>query len=384
MYLKLIVLVFWIFLFQFIGNSRNIQQVVLNIDLSQFVEKPNRLVVERHGLASYAVIADTIKIIDAKFRHNIHLEEPELISLVLLWSNGKRRSTSFRAFQSTYQLSANKQQQIILINTNGPSKLEGEFLRIQRKLETYNRRADSLTSLLSYENRSVSAVELEIVAIRDSIENLIDEEVYKMYAISHLNTAAGLYALAKYADRPIEKPRRKWQPDYILTILDQFKPSVRFLPTFKLLNDRLALAKQLSVGNMGKDLTLIDSSGTVLLTKDFRGKYLLIDFWASWCAPCRVEHPKLLNTYHTYRVKGFEILSITLDNRNQIKFWKNAIAADKIGIWNHVSDYNSLAQQTYDISVVPSNYLLDPNGKIIAVDLRGDDLIAQLAKIFYQ
>jgi thiol-disulfide isomerase/thioredoxin len=377
-------LLFWSFVFQFLGKSRNIQDVILDVDLSHFVEKPNRLLIERHGLASYAVIADTIKITDAKSRHIIRLEEPELISLVLLWSNGKRRSTSFRAFHSTYQLSANEQQQITLKNTNGPSKLEGEFALIQRKLETYNRRADSLTSLVRYENRSVTAVELEIVTIRDSIENLIDDEVYKKYAISHLNTAAGLYALAKYADRPLERQRRKWQPDYIKILLDQFKLSVRVLPTFKLLNDKLALAKQLSVGNMGKDLSLIDSAGTVIRTKDYRGKYLLIDFWASWCIPCRKENPKLLNTYHTYKVKGFDILSITLDNRNQIKFWKNAIAADKIGIWNHVSDYNNLAQQAYNISVVPSNFLLDRSGKIIAVDLRGDDLSMQLAKIFAQ
>lgn len=384
MRLKLLFLLFWSFLYQYHEQSPSIEFIKLNVDLSKFVEKPNRLVIERHGLANYAVVMDTVNITNSKFIHTIRLQEPESISLVVLWSNGKRRSAFFRAFPSTYQLSANEQQKLTLKDISSPSKSEKEFQVIQRELDVYNRRADSLSSLVSYENRKVAEVELEIVAIRDSIESLIDKEVYRKYALSHLNTPAGLYAFAKYADRPLGKPRRKWQPDSIKQLLYQFKPLVRALPTFKVLDNKLTLAKQLSVGNMGKDITLIDSAGLMIRTKDFRGKYLLIDFWASWCAPCRQENPKLLTDYNSYKGRGFEILSITLDSGNQSKFWKDAIAADRIGIWKHASDYNDLAQQTYDISLVPSNFLLDPNGKIIAVDLRGEDLSLKLAEIFDQ
>jgi thiol-disulfide isomerase/thioredoxin len=384
MYSKLLVLVFWSFLQQFREQSQDHQFAILNVDLSQYVEKPNRLVIERHGLANYAVIADTIKIKDGKFMHSIRIEEPELVFLVVLWPNEKRRSTSFRAFPSTYQLTTDKQQKLVIKNTNSPSKSEKEFEDIKRDLEVYDMRTDSLTSLVSYENRQVTEVELKIVVIRDSIENLIDDEVYLKYALEHLNSAAGLYAFANYADRPLEKRRRKWQPGYVKKLLHQFNPSIKGLPTFKLLNDKITLAEQLLVGNMGKDLTLTDSAGIIIYTKNFRGKYLLIDFWASWCVPCRVEHPQLINAYNTYKGRGFEILSITLDTRNQAKFWKDAISADRIGIWSHASDYNHFAQREYDISVIPSNFLLDPTGKIITVDLKPNHLSTHLAKIFDQ
>lgn len=127
-----------------------------------------------------------------------------------------------------------------------------------------------------------------------------------------------------------------------------------------------------------------DTSETIINTKRFKGKYLLVDFWASWCGPCRAENPNIKKAYDKYKNNGFEIISVSLDNNKQS--WKNAIKKDSL-TWTHVSDLkgwqNEIALK-YCIRSVPSNFLLDKDGKIIAKDLRGEALQKKISELFNQ
>lgn len=139
---------------------------------------------------------------------------------------------------------------------------------------------------------------------------------------------------------------------------------------------------EVAVGSVAKNFTLPDTSGKPFTLTSLRGKYVLIDFWASWCVPCRKENPNVVAAYKQYHDKGFDILGVSLDSKKDA--WLSAIAKDRL-TWMHVSDlkgWKNSAAQKYHVKAVPTNYLLDPEGKIIASNLRGEALVAFLKKLF--
>jgi peroxiredoxin len=149
------------------------------------------------------------------------------------------------------------------------------------------------------------------------------------------------------------------------------------------MNDYLATMKRTAVGQMYVPFSMQDSTGINISAEDFIGSnYLLVDFWASWCAPCRQENPNLVKLYNKYHERGFDIFGVSFDSNRER--WLGAIKEDSL-TWTHVSDlqgWENKAGKLYGIRSIPSNVLLDTNGMIIAKNLRGDDLKAKLEELF--
>ena len=135
------------------------------------------------------------------------------------------------------------------------------------------------------------------------------------------------------------------------------------------------------VGKPAPNLTMQDVNGKPVSISDFKGKYLLVDFWASWCGPCRQENPNVVAAYNQYKDKNFTILGVSLDDDKQA--WMEAIKKDGLS-WNHMSDlkqWESAAVNAYQFDGIPFNVLIDPQGTIIASSLRGPELEAKLAEV---
>ncbi|MFT4022241.1 MAG: TlpA disulfide reductase family protein [Flavihumibacter sp.] len=150
----------------------------------------------------------------------------------------------------------------------------------------------------------------------------------------------------------------------------------------KKLYGALELVRKLDIGQPAIDFTLPDTEGKPVSLASFKGNYTLVDFWASWCGPCRAENPFVVSTYGKYKNKGFRILGVSLDNSKEN--WLKAIKKDKL-TWAHVADlkgWESAAAAVYGIRGIPDNFLLDKDGKIVAKGLRGEALAQKLAEVY--
>ena len=259
------------------------------------------------------------------------------------------------------------------------SKANDEYKKLTALLKPVNDQLN--TAYEAYSKASAAKDEASRKALEDKIDALsIDsKKVYGDYAKENPNSPIALYAVNQYAG---------WDMN-----AEEVGPLFAALPAVtqqsasgKNLNDRLEIARKTAIGNYAMEFTQNDTLGTPVSLSSFKGKYLLVDFWASWCGPCRRENPNVVKAFQQFKNKNFHILSVSLDQPGAKEKWIDAIHKDNL-TWSHVSDLkyweNDVAKQ-YGIRAIPQNFLLDPTGKIVAKNLNGEDLQKKLASLIPQ
>jgi peroxiredoxin len=172
------------------------------------------------------------------------------------------------------------------------------------------------------------------------------------------------------------------EAEEIESMISGLDTAVAALPQIKSLRERVTVMKSVSVGQKAPDFTMSDVNGNpVALSSKIGSKLLLIDFWASWCNPCRQENPNVVKVYNEFHKKGFDVFGVSLDQKKEA--WVKAIADDKLS-WTHVSDlqyWNNAAAKLYAVNSIPANFLLDETGKIIGKNLRGEALYNKVTEV---
>ncbi|CAM4413835.1 Peroxiredoxin [Pedobacter westerhofensis] len=219
---------------------------------------------------------------------------------------------------------------------------------------------------------------LTLAQLRKREEDILNEsyDIYLDFANIHPDSYLSVLVLSYVASQPGKVKQVKTVYDKLSSYLKK-SPLGSGIPTI------LASHQVINVGKPAPNFELKNAGGSPVRLSDFRNQFVLLDFWASWCGPCRAENPNLVKAYGKYKGKGFQIVGVSLDFPGQRTAWLKAIETDKLS-WPQISDlkgWDNAVAKIYGIRFIPANVLIDPTGKIIAVNLKGDELKTKLEEL---
>lgn len=248
--------------------------------------------------------------------------------------------------------------------------LNSQYLRLDKFWET---RIDSLSLIIRKTDKKDSVLIKQLSVLRSSVKREKHEAVLEFMRSNPDFQLAAFYITFLMFDQS------KNLTEELLNVLSESSTNNMWGKSIRVFLEK---SVDLEVGDEAVDFTLPDINGNMIALSSFRGKYLLLEFWASWCGPCREENPNLLKAWRKYNSRGFEILGVTLDEKKDV--WESTIKSDTL-VWTTVSDLKGNMGEvplTYKANYIPRNFLIDPEGKIIGVDIRGLSLEKKLDSIF--
>lgn len=302
-------------------------------------------------------ITDSCLVKDGAFSFKFRLAEPQLL----------------------YLHSKDRKLQKIFYAENVAMKVTGDVSALDKVVVTGSKTQDEFAALEDQINAHRQQV-MKLWMKSDSMKQVADKaykyewEIRKQFVLAHPRSIVSLQELMNWTAESNYREAK--------AIYDNLDPSIKNTEKAKEIELRLANLEKVAIGNAATDFTQNDIAGKPVSLSSYKGNYVLLEFWASWCGPCRAENPNLLEAYKKYKGHGFNILSVSLDD--DASKWKKAVDKDALP-WTQVSDlkgWNNIAAVQYGVRGIPANFLIDPQGKIVKRDLRGEALNKALAELF--
>jgi len=311
---------------------------------------------------------DSVKVDNGSFVLSAQLEYPEMYYLGI---EGQNRFAGFFAEPSDITIETSVDDFRNLKVSGSASQTEYEAYN--DKIQLFNDMYSDLNTQYKAakqdnDEEKLAQLEIEYESVDEQMKQFIIDN-----ALSNPKSIIAAYAVnrnAYYFDENDLEP-----------VVNNFDESIKGSTYVEGLVERLETLKRVAVGQPAIDFTMDDMNGEPVALSSLFGNYLLVDFWASWCGPCRQENPNVVEAYNKFHDKGFDVLGVSFDKTKDK--WIEAVENDGL-TWHHVSDlqyWGNAAGKLYGINSIPANVLLDPEGKIIAKNLRGEDLQNKLAEL---
>ncbi len=309
---------------------------------------------------------DSNQVVNGKFKLSGKMDEK--ITRVYLHTAKYANYTSFWMEQNPITISLKSGEFKKAIIKGSKTELEDDLLS---KLKApFDKQEDSLSHLIEVEKDK--ALKTELIN-KLKIARKRGDEVEINYVKNNPNSLISANLLAIYAST--------WGKEKAFELYQNLSSEMKNTSYGKSIKEFITLNQEIKIGGQFADFEQANTTGKMIKLSSIKAKYVLLEFWGSWCGPCRAENPNLVKTYAAYKNKGFEILGVAADNNKEQ--WLKAIKDDKLP-WENVSDLKgdkNIAALIYGINAYPTNFLIDEKGIIIAKNLRGQDLEKKLAEL---
>jgi len=331
-------------------------------------------------IAEYDAKTNSTKAVDTttiqKGKFEVDMEDQDLPKLSFLRFEGVNGNVIFISENEKINFDVNKDSlRNTKISGGKENKALSEYLNHLNELnrKMVNMQQDMRAAMTSRDTAKLSSLRQTQTELRDNDENL-KKELFNRNKDSYLSVML-LTDMLKMRSLSSAEVRKMYAE-----VSDRIKKT----PMAQNLQETLEKSKAAEIGSKAPDFSGPTPEGEQLALNNNLGKVTIVDFWAAWCKPCRIENPNLVNTYNKYKGQGLNIISVSLDRPGQKDKWIKAIEEDNLEQWNHVSNlqfWNDPIAKKYRISAIPATFILDENGVIVAKNLRGDELSTKIGEL---